>query len=207
MLSKTFLVPALISSLMATSAYAACAPQMRVEDVPKITPNPSAKMVSHTERFVIPIAAAEFNARLTNAPLAKLLPGTPKIAAVSETRELTATRFGAPNAPRVVCLADGGTAVEESMVNEPGKLFQYKVWNYSVEVAKPIEYGVGSFELVPIDATKTTVVWTYSFKLRDNTFPGFLGPVGRWIFKKSFMEGDYAQMMAVSAKAMSEYFR
>lgn len=196
-------------ALVSTFSYAAhgeCAPDMRLDTISIVTPDFSTQMVSHTIVFNIAIPAAAFNDRLVHAPLARLLPGTRKIPAVVSTRELTLNPFGTPKAPRVVCLADGNTAVEEVLDNLPGQLFRYKVWNYSLKVAKPIEYGLGTFALQALDSEHTRVTWTYSFKLRENTFPGYLGGFGRWLFKESFVERDYADMMSVSAKAMVQYF-
>lgn len=189
------------------AALADCAPELRADALPTITPQASHRLVSHTEVFTVALPVEAFNARLADAPLSKLLPGTPKIAGVSGTRNLLETPFGTPGSPRVVCLVDGNSAVEEATENTPGTAFRYKVWNYTLDVAKPIKYGLGSFELQSIDAGHTKVSWTYSFKLRDDTFPGSFGGLGQWLFNKTFMEGDYADMMAVSAKAMAEYFR
>ncbi|HYW58271.1 MAG TPA: SRPBCC family protein [Polaromonas sp.] len=209
---KKHIANAIYSSLAATTlfigpAQAGCADRMTLGTVPALSPQMDAKMVSHSVVFDVRIPASEFNARLAAAPLARLLPGTPKIAAVVDTRNLTQIPFGTPGGPRVVCLGDGSTAVEEAISNLPGKHFQYKVWNYTTEAAKPIEYGIGKFELQPVEANLTRVTWTYSFKLREDKFPGSFGGPGRWLFDATFMKRDYADMMAVSANAMSSYFR
>jgi hypothetical protein len=196
----------LIISLPFT-AFADCAPALSLETVPSVMIDATAPLVSHTEVFDIAIPAGNFNSQLAAAPLSRLLPGTSKIPAVAETRVLTSNAFGQAGAPRVVCLADGSTAVEEVTESLAGQYFRYKVWAYSTEVARPIEYGLGEFLLSPVDASHTRVTWTYSFKLRSNVFPGNAGWLGRWLFKKSFVERDYADMMRVSGLAMTNYFQ
>jgi hypothetical protein len=39
------------------------------------------------------------------------------------------------------------------------------------------------------------VTWTYSFKLKDDVFPGNLGGLGRFLFRVGFLDRDYAAMM------------
>lgn len=203
----TFLALGSLSPLNAQALEAECAPNVKVEQFSPIVLEENAKLVSHTVVFEVSIPAAEFNQRLTAAPLSELLPGTAKIPAVTGTRSLTATPFGTVGAPRVVCLADASTAIEEVIENTPGTRFRYKVGHYSSEVAKPIAYGIGEFQTDAIDAGRTRVTWTYWFKLHDDRFPGYLGGTGRWLFRLSFMDSDYAEMMQTSAKAMTKYFK
>jgi hypothetical protein len=54
---------------------------------------------------------------------------------------------------------------------------------------------VGEFRTVQIDPAHTRVTWTYSFKLKENVFPGNLGVFGRWLFRVGFLDRDYAAMM------------
>ncbi len=39
------------------------------------------------------------------------------------------------------------------------------------------------------------VHWVYSFRLRGNAFPGYLGPFGRWLFRKFWLDTRYAELM------------
>jgi hypothetical protein len=54
---------------------------------------------------------------------------------------------------------------------------------------------VGEFRSVQIDNTHTRVTWTYSFRLKDDIFPGDLGGLGRLLFRVGFLDRDYAAMM------------
>lgn len=198
------------SSLSSTNAHALeaeCAPNVKADQFSPIVLETDAKLVSHTVVFEVSIPAAEFNQKLIAAPLSELLPGTAKIPAVTGTRSLSSTPFGTVGAPRVVCLADASTAIEEVIENTPGTRFRYKVGHYSSDVAKPIAYGIGEFQTDAIDVGHTRVTWTYWFKLHDDRFPGYLGGTGRWLFRISFMESDYAEMMQTSARAMTKYFK
>ena len=72
--------------------------------------------------------------------------------------------------------------------------FRYVVWNYTSESARPILYGVGDFRDSEIDG-RTHVVWTYSFMLNRERFPGDLESVGRFLFRVRFLDRQYADMM------------
>jgi hypothetical protein len=39
------------------------------------------------------------------------------------------------------------------------------------------------------------VIWTYSFTLKDDIFPGNLDGLGRFLFRVGFLDWDYAAMM------------
>ena len=111
---------------------------------------------------------------------------------------LTSGPFGAPGSRHIVCLTDGGSVEEEALerYRTPSSArFRYIVWNYQTPKARPIVYGVGEFYSSQIDASHTHVSWTYSFLLRDDTFPGELGALGRFLFRVGFLDRDYAAMM------------
>jgi hypothetical protein len=42
---------------------------------------------------------------------------------------------------------------------------------------------------------RTHLKWIYLFKLKEHNFPGSLGAVGRFLFRKYFLEGEYAHLM------------
>jgi hypothetical protein len=69
------------------------------------------------------------------------------------------------------------------------------VWNYTSEKAHPIVYGVGHFVRTDLGDGRTQVRWTYSFQLNRSRFPGFLGSLGDWLFRKNFLDRQYADMM------------
>ena len=39
------------------------------------------------------------------------------------------------------------------------------------------------------------MTWTYSFRLKDDVFPGDLGGLGRFLFRVGFLDREYAEMM------------
>jgi hypothetical protein len=69
------------------------------------------------------------------------------------------------------------------------------IWNYTTEKARPIEYGVGDFLYTEAGGGRTHMTWTYSFKLKEHNFPGYFGGFGRLLFRKYFLEREYAQLM------------
>ena len=47
----------------------------------------------------------------------------------------------------------------------------------------------------------THIVWTYSFKLKDHEFPGYLGGFGRYLFRVIFLDREYAALMRATLAA------
>ena len=167
---------------------------------------PGDKLAWHEEQIAIPLTLQEVHARLDSVPLEGLLPGTGRIPAVVGTAPLNDTPFPHPGARRRVMLADGSTATEEVIENTADGYFSYKVWGYTLRTARPIQYGKGEFWYKPTDdGHATTVRWRYSFKLRGDRFPGMLGPLGRFLFTKAFLDRSYATFMKSTMNAMERY--
>lgn len=167
--------------------------------------SPADRLASHEEQLVIPLPPEEVYARLNGAPLEGVLRGTDRIPAVIGTTPLNDIAFPNKGARRRVTLADGSTAVEEVIENKSDEYFSYKVWGYTLAAARPIEYGKGEFWYLPADSGQTTLRWRYSFKLRGNRFPGMLGPFGRLLFTKAFLNRTYAPFMRSSLEAIKRY--
>jgi hypothetical protein len=167
---------------------------------------PADKLAWHEEQAAIPLPPKEVYARLNGAPLDSLLPGTDRIPAVVGTTPLNDIPFPHPGARRRVLLADGSSATEEVIENTPDKYFSYKVWGYTLASARPIQYGKGEFWYLPAgDGRATTLRWRYSFKLRANRFPGVLGPAGRFLFTKVFLDRTYSPFMKSAMQAIGRY--
>ena len=179
-----------------------CGENFDSKSIPELEVNVSDPFISRTISFELKMAADKVPSSIQSTPLENFLPKTEKVPGVVGTKVLIGTHFGPTGSRRLVCLTDHSTAAEEVIENKPGSQFKYKVWNYSSEVAKPIEYAVGEFIATPISANKSLVKWTYSFKLKTSVFPGNLMAPGRFLFKKSFVDGDYAVFMASAAEAM-----
>jgi hypothetical protein len=158
--------------------------------------------LSRTERFTVPLARAAFAAWFETAPLEALLPGAAGIAAVTGTRQVGPLPFPAPGSRRLVCLADGSTAMEEVLEHVPGERLRYIVWDYTTPAAAPIAYGVGEFRFSDAGAG-TAVVWTYAFRLKENRFPGGLGAFGRGLFRLAFLDTRYASFMRAGVDAIA----
>jgi hypothetical protein len=133
-----------------------------------------------------------------NKPLEKTINKSDALPGVSGDYMLTQGEFGTPGSRHIVCLTDGTSTEEEALEHEDSPTashFRYIVWNYTTPKAKPIAYGVGEFRTVQSDSGHTRITWTYSFKLKEDVFPGELGAFGRWVFRVRFLEGEYASMM------------
>jgi len=79
------------------------------------------------------------------------------------------------------------------------------VSNYSLRQARPVHYAIGEFRFEPLGPAATRVTWRYSFKLRDDRFPGTLGGLGRRLFRNRFLERDYAEFMRAGVAAMQAW--
>jgi hypothetical protein len=99
---------------------------------------------------------------------------------------------------RIVFPTDGSTIEEQVLEREQKETesrFRYLVWNYSTPKGRPAEYALGEFLVSQVDASHTRIIWIYSFTLRKSVFPGNLGRFGRWLFRVSFVDRDYATLM------------
>ena len=192
----------IVAASRTTAHAAACAPPPGFVDSPYPALNPDAALVSHTEEisFDRPLKVV---IAATKRPLKDAIHQSSALPGVRDVYVLTPGEFGGPGSRRVVCLTDGSTLVEQVLKrNEtPTSLdFRYVVWNYSTPLARPIEYGIGEFKYNATGADSAHVTWTYSFKLRDDRFPGYLGALGRFLFRKDFLDRQYADMMRATLK-------
>jgi hypothetical protein len=161
------------------------------------------QLVAHIEEIVVDrslaaVQSADQKSLKDTIKKASSLPG------VSGDYPLNSIPFGTPGARRLVCLTDGSTLEEQVLARERTDAtyhFRYEVWNYTSSAARPIEYGVGEFHYTQSDPAHTHILWTYSFKLKDNEFPGYLGALGRYMFRVFFLDRQYAEMMRGTLQA------
>ena len=167
---------------------------------------PTDKLAWHEEQIRVPLPPADVYARLSNAPLEGLLPGTDTFPAVVGTEPVNDVPFPNPGARRRVVLADGSSTLEEVIDDKANEYFSYKVWGYTLRAARPLQYGRGEFWYLPADNGRSTDLrWRYSFKLRGNRFPGALGPLGRFLVTKTFLDRAYADFMRLCLSAIERY--
>jgi hypothetical protein len=195
----TLLLPAFLFVLFSGGVgYASpCAPPPGFHDGPHPIIAPVDELASHTE--VMDISRSfRVVADAMNKPLEKTINKSDSLPGVSGDYMLTKGEFGSPGSRHIVCLTDGTSTVEEALEHEDTPVsshFRYIVWHYTTPKAKPIEYGVGEFRTVQLDAGHTRITWTYSFKLKEGVFPGEFGAAGRWLFSAYFLDREYAAMM------------
>lgn len=191
------LMALLFCTLRLGHAAPPCTPPPGFHDEPHPAIAPAEQLVSHTEQIVIARPYSTVSAAM-NKPLEKTILRSDSLPGVSGHYMLTKGAFGAPGSRRIVCLTDGTTTEEEALEREDSPTaghFRYVVWNYTTPKARPIAYGVGEFRTVQLDAGHTRITWIYTFKLKEDAFPGELGALGRWLFKVAFLDRDYAAMM------------
>lgn len=196
----------LLACLAGTSAPVAavpgaCVPPSGFVDTPHPAVAPVEQLVAHTEEIVInrPLdVVLDVEAKTS---LEKAIDRNSSLPGVSGTYMLTKGEFGQPGSRRLTCLTDGSSLVEEVLENvndENSAQFRYVVWNYTTEKARPIVYGVGHFVRTDLGGGRTHVTWIYSFQLNRHRFPGFLGPLGDFLFRVGFLDRQYAEMMRAS---------
>ena len=198
------LVAGMLAMAMAAKAQAVCVPPASFVDRPAPAVLPFDRLVSHSESVVIdrPLAAVLRIVQTTS--LKDAIDRRSNLPGVSGTHMLTPGDFDRPGARRLTCLTDGSTVEEQILVNRSGAgaaIFQYVVWNYTTERARPIDYGVGRFVRTQFGDGHTHTQWTYGFALRRDRFPGWLGGFGEFLFRKFFLDRDYATMMRNSLAA------
>lgn len=188
----------LISTSAAVDGIAqTCIPPSGFVDIPHPAVASGEELISHTEEITIdrPLDKVLEDAK---KPLKDTIHKTSSLPGVSGDHMLTQGTFGAPGSRRLTCLTDGSTLEEEVLQRERTNTsyrFRYVVWNYTSETARPIVYGVGDFHYSDLGNGRTHVVWTYSFMLNRERFPGELGSVGRFLFRVGFLDRQYADMM------------
>ena len=198
MLGKLPLSVALIC--LTECAFAASEVQCQVPANFHDTPPPEiepARLVVHVEENTInrplDIVAVEGN----RTPLEKAMHRTSKLPGVAGTHVLRGT-WPEPGALRVTCLTDGGSTEETVIANSRAGAthhFRYEVWNYTTPRARPVAYAVGDFLESDLGDGRTLIHWTYSFRLRSDRFPGYLGPLGRMLFQSFYLDTTYAELM------------
>ena len=174
-----------------------CAPPPGFRDGPHPVIAPPEQLVSHSEEIIVGRPLAVVSEAMAK-PLNQTIHQSDSLPGVSGDYMLTPGVFGAPGSRHIVCLTDGGRVEEQALEreeNDSSTHFRYIVWNYQTPKGRPIAYGVGEFRTLQIDGSHTRVTWTYSFRLKDDVFPGDLGGLGRFLFRVGFLDREYAEMM------------
>jgi hypothetical protein len=198
-MSRSILVCVALACLCAP-AIAASAVECAIPPSFVDTPAPEieqASLVEHVEDIIIARPLDVVIAEASRTPVEKTMHGTSTLPGIAGTHVLQGT-WSEPGALRVVCLTDGGSTEEQVLANtRSGNThhFRYEVWNYTTVQARPVAYAVGDFLETDLGDGRTHIHWTYAFRLRGNEFPGYLGPLGRFLFRKFYLDTRYAELM------------
>jgi hypothetical protein len=174
-----------------------CVPPPGFIDAPPPAIASADRFVAHTETIDI---ARNLDAVMeaVDKPLRDVLHSTSSLPGVAGDHPLTSGGFGQPGSRRLVCLTDGGTVEEqvlEKQRSDTSYHFKYEVWNYTTQKARPISFAVGDFRYSETAGSQTRIVWTYSFVLNRSRFPGYLGSLGDFLFRVTFLDRSWAEVM------------
>lgn len=187
-----------LACIARVSASQDCALPQGFKDTPHPEVAPVGQLVSHTEEIEVAKPLDTVLTESQRTPLKQAIRKSDSLPGVAGEHILTDGDFGQPGSRRLVCLTDGTSTEEQVLLKDRSKThaeFRYVVWNYTTEKAKPILYGVGDFVWTDLGNGTTRVKWTYSFQLRRDRFPGNLGGFGDWLFRETFLDREYAEMM------------
>jgi len=172
--------------------------------VPPPRPDPArAVLVPHMETVLIEAPLSAVLDHVARTSLKDTIQNS-SLPHVTGTHDLTKAAFGQVGSRRLTCLSDGSTLVEQVLANDRDAArdhFQYVVWDYTSPDARPVDFAVGEFTRRAIGERRTETSWTYAFALKPGRFPGALGPIGRFAFRKAFLERGYADMMRATLDA------
>jgi len=157
------------------------------------------RLVSRTEEIVIDRPLDHVLAAVAATPLSEAIDKDGSLPGVLGTHVLAGGTFEQPGSRHMLFLTDDSIAVEQVLERTrtpTSHHFRYVVWNYTSVAAKPLLYGLGDYLYTVEGEGRTRVRWTYSFELRKDRFPGFLGPaLGGALLKAAFLNGPYAKWM------------
>lgn len=156
------ILPALILALFLAAPFI-YAPGLNNQSAPQLL---AGTHITQIVTRTIDTPIDDFYTWFSNASLEDILPGSPMVPRVTGT-ELIAGTWGEVGAKRKVLLADGSTALEQIIANDPPKYFSYKVWSTGGLGQRLIRYIRGEFFLKPTSDGKTHIEWRYSFKPRS----------------------------------------
>jgi hypothetical protein len=192
-----FLVAIFCSVFAGRLPAQSCVPPPGFVDTPAPAIAAPEQLAVHTEEVTIDRSLSVV-LRALDRPLKDTIEKTKALPGVSGDYMLTTGSFGAPGSRRLTCLTDGSTLEEQVLQRERNSnsfRFRYVVWHYTSSQARPIDYGVGDFLYTDVGSGRTHITWTYSFKLNEARFPGYLGGFGRYLFRVGFLDHQYAAMM------------
>lgn len=164
------------------------------------------RRVAHVETVIIDRPLAEVVAAVDATPLSVRHPAASGLPGVAGTMPLTSEGFGPVGGRHLVFLTDDTTVIEQVIENTRTPTdwrFRYVVWGYTTPAAAPLRYGLGDFHYIADGEDRTRCVWDYSFGLKPDAFPGFLGVrVGGLLLKLAFLNGPYAAWMRAGLTAI-----
>ncbi len=177
------------------------APPQGFVETPHPPVAPVEQLVSRTEEITINRPLAEVLACIDTLSLADWIALDTSLPGVLGTYMLAGERFDKPGSRHMIFLTDGSIAIEQVLTyaRTPTRHhFNYVVWGYTSKAARALRYGLGDFIYSDAGDGRTHVRWLYSFELRRDRFPGFMGPLSGPLLKLALLDGPYAKWMRAS---------
>ncbi len=188
-------------ALMAALTLGACAPYSPIGADPRLSPAerdaaqtqarrpeiaPADQLRSTTVTFRVDVPLDFMVQWHGRVPLEDLIENSGEAPDVVGTELLTGGSFAGSGARRRVLLEGGDTALEDLITDDLPRSYRYIAWNYTADAARLVEYGVGEFSMLAVDADTTEVTWTYAFKPR-----GLMG----WLFVGGWVNSTWLDWM------------
>ena len=152
--------------------------------MPRPVPKHGQHYVEHTETATVAVPPDALLQWVVMTPLEDVLTGFGDLPPVTHTVLLTDT-WGDAESRRRVELEGGDSALEELVSYEPGRRFEYVVWNFTNRARLATDFAVADFVVEPADGG-SRLIWTYRFSPRGSVSKGIL---------ERFVRDQYAGFM------------
>lgn len=162
-------------------------------------PAPMDDLVKLVETIEIAVARDQLVSDADQLPLPDLIDPKSPLPQVTGTQVLTTGPYGDEGSRRIVCSEDGSTRLEHVLERERSENSDrvlYQIWENDSKSARAVEYAVGEVVVTSLSPTRTEIIWTTGFSLREDEVEGALGRIGKWLFRRNYVEDSYQAHMA-----------
>ncbi len=120
--------------------------------------------VSTKAQIVINKNPGDVKAWFDNVAPEKIIHSTDKVSGIAGTKLVGSKVWGSINSTRLVCYEDSNTSLEQIILNIPGKIFKYQMWDFSRDITHAIKYAISDFTVKPIGKNQSLLVWNFAFR-------------------------------------------
>jgi hypothetical protein len=167
---KIFYIAILVISSM-TSAYSFdCKDDITPELISKKPDIDNGFHASNTVQIEINKKSSEVQAWFDNVAPETIIHSTEGVSGIAATKSISDSKWGAKNSQRLVCYEDDSSSLEALLINEPGKLFKYQLWDFTNDFTHAIKYAISEFRVIPVNEDKSILEWKFSFRPNNYLF-------------------------------------